>query len=225
MERSSRQQDAREQILGRVRAALAKTAPRRDSTASGPLFAPVLSPMERFLSECAANFMETVLTADSAGTAAALRQVLASLPAGEIFVQDAPELRSLFASSSLPLNEPAGQAGATVRWSSAGAPAESSQASVSLCEALVALTGSVLVSSGCGGRGASVVAPCHIVVAHASQLVPDLEAALARARQIAFDHSYVGLITGSSRTADIEKKLIIGAHGPRRLVVIIEQTG
>ena len=86
------------------------------------------------------------------------------------------------------------------------------------------MTGSVLVSSaGCGGRGASVVAPCHIVVAHAGQLVLDLEAALARAGQIAFDNSYVGLISGSSRTADIEKRLIIGVHGPRRLVVIIEE--
>jgi len=205
---------AREEILRRVREAVKKAAPRLDAIATGPLFSPIPNPLERFQTECAANFMETILTPDRAGTAAALRQVLASLPPGEIFLQDTPELRQL---------APAVQE-RSVRWSSEGGPAESSQATISLCEALVALTGSVLVSSmGCGGRGASVVAPCHVVVAHAAQLVLDLEAALTHARQIAFDNSYVGLITGSSRTADIEKRLIIGAHGPRRLVVLIEQ--
>jgi L-lactate utilization protein LutC len=206
---------SREQILQRVRAAVRNTAPKRTAAAAGALFPPVTNPLERFQAECATNTMECVLTAGPAGTAAALQQVLASLPAGEIFVQDAPQMRDLFAAP-----EVAG--GRAVRWSSQGAPAESSQATISLCEALVALTGSVLVSSGCGGRGISVVAPCHIVVARRDQLVPDLEAALARARQIAFENSYVGLITGSSRTADIEKMLIIGAHGPRRLVVIVE---
>jgi L-lactate dehydrogenase complex protein LldG len=215
MEHASQNPGAREEILSRVRAALKKTAQRREAIAPGPLFAPVANPLERFQAECAANFMETMLTPDSAATAAALQRVLASLPPGEIFLQDAPELRQLASAAAQ---------GRSVRWSSAGAPAESSQATVSLCEALVAMTGSVLVSSaGCGGRGASVVAPCHIVVAHAVQLVLDLEAALARAGQIAFDNSYVGLISGSSRTADIEKRLIIGAHGPRRLVVIIEE--
>jgi L-lactate dehydrogenase complex protein LldG len=170
--------------------------------------------LERFQAECAANYVEVVLTPNRDATAAALQQVIASLPPGEIFIQDAPELRSLASAAG----------DRKVRWSIEGAPAESSQATVSLCEALVAMTGSLLVSSGgCGGRGASVVAPCHIVVARAEQLVPDLEAALARARQIAWDNSYVGLITGSSRTADIEKLLVIGAHGPRRVVVIVQQ--
>lgn len=208
-------QDAREEILGRVRSALKKTAPHRAPAPPSGMFAPVTDPLERFLAESAANYMEVILTAGAPETTAALRQVLASLPAGEVFVQDTAELRTLAAPAADDRK---------VRWSSEGAPAESSQATVSRCEALVALTGSVLVSSGaCGGRGASVVAPCHIVIAEASQLLPDLEPALERARQIAFDNSYVGLITGCSRTSDIEKLLVIGAHGPRRLVVILQQ--
>jgi L-lactate dehydrogenase complex protein LldG len=213
MERDSGGQGAREQILARVRAAVQTPAPRRTSTATGPIFPPVTNALERFQVECAANYMEVVLTPDRDATAAVLQQVIASLPPGELFIQDAPELRSLASAAG----------DRTLRWSTEGPPAESSQATVSLCDALVAMTGSLLVSSGCGGRGASVVAPCHIVVAHAEQLVPDLEAALARARQIAWDNSYVGLITGSSRTADIEKLLVIGAHGPRRVVVIVQQ--
>jgi L-lactate dehydrogenase complex protein LldG len=205
---------SREQILNRVRAAVKQTAPKKASAATGPIFSPIPDSLERFQSECAANYTEVVLTDDPAATLATLQQVLASLPEGEIFAQDAPVLRDLVSSAV---------SDHTVRWSSQGGPAESSQATVTLCEALVAMTGSVLVSSGCGGRGASVVAPCHVVLAQMNQLVPDLEAALARAREIAFDHSYVGLISGCSRTADIEKKLIVGAHGPRRVVVIVQK--
>jgi L-lactate dehydrogenase complex protein LldG len=206
-------QGAREQILGRVRQALKSSAPKQPPVPAGPIFAPVENLLDRFQREAAGNYMEVKLAAGAAGAATALREVLSSLTEGEIFVQDTPQLRQLVADAN----------GRPVRWSSEGGPAESSRATISHCEGLVALTGSVLISSGCGGRGVSVVAPCHIVVAHAGQLFPDLESAVARARQIAFDNSYVGLITGCSRTSDIEKKLIIGAHGPQRLVVILQQ--
>jgi L-lactate dehydrogenase complex protein LldG len=223
---------SREQILKRVRAAVKQTAPKqgcptlvspdfgetgwgsRLSSITGPVFPPVTDPLARFQEECAANHTECTLTEDRNGTVAVLQQVLASLPDGELFAQDSAELHELLshAAGARPL-----------RWSSQGAPAKSSQATISLCEALVAMTGSVLVSSRCGGRGISVVAPCHVVIAHLRQLVPDLESALARAHQIAFDNSFVGLISGCSRTADIEKLLVIGAHGPRRVVVILEK--
>ncbi|HYY70736.1 MAG TPA: LUD domain-containing protein, partial [Terriglobales bacterium] len=157
------------------------------------------------------------VTADTPASAAAIANVLASLPPGEVFVQDASELRALLSAVS---------DGRPLRWSSEGPPNESSQATITLCEALVAQTGSVLVSSANGGRQATVIAPVHIVYAKLEQLVPDLEAALARVYEqgIASKNSYVCLITGSSRTADIEKILIMGAHGPRRLIVVL-QTG
>jgi L-lactate dehydrogenase complex protein LldG len=89
---------------------------------------------------------------------------------------------------------------------------------------LVAQTGSVLISSACGGRGSSVAAPVHIVFASLSQMVPDLETAMSRATATAAKNSYLCLITGSSRTADIEKILVMGAHGPKRLIVILTQS-
>ena len=109
-------------------------------------------------------------------------------------------------------------------WSSAGPPPESAQATISLCEALIAQTGSIFVSSACGGRGASIVAPVHIVYATLDQLVPDLETTLLAAtrNQTLSRSSFAGVISGSSRTADIEKILVQGAHGPRRLVVILQ---
>lgn len=205
---------SRQQILERVQRALAQPAPRPEGDAGGPIFAPVTDPLARFQTECAANYTECILADGVAGTAAALQQTLSSLPDGEVYLQDTPALHTLM--EAAPSTRP-------LRWSSQGAPQECSQATVSLCEALVAMSGSVLVSSrNCGGRGISIVAPCHIVVAGVDQLLADLDAAAERMRQIAPDSSFVGLITGTSRTSDIEKKLVIGAHGPLRLVVILQ---
>jgi L-lactate dehydrogenase complex protein LldG len=94
-----------------------------------------------------------------------------------------------------------------------------------MVEAVVAQTGSIFVSASCGGRGASIVAPCHIAFATVSQLVPDLTALLRQASQqdIMAGNSFACVISGSSRTADIEKILVQGAHGPRRLVVILQK--
>ncbi len=157
------------------------------------------------------------MTSDAAASAQQLAQVLQSLPAGEIFVQDDPTLRSMVEMS---------RTARSLRWSNHGGPAETSQAMVTLAEALIAQTGSIFVTAACGGRGASVVAPCHIVFASVSQLVPDLKTVLANASKQGrlAQTSFACIISGSSRTADIEKILVQGAHGPRRLVVIL-QTG
>jgi L-lactate dehydrogenase complex protein LldG len=209
---------SREAILARIREGLrAPSPPLEEKTFSGPIFEPVENPMERFQQECKANLMECQLTADAAGSAQALAQVLASLPEGEIFVQDDPTLRRMMAATGTARQ---------VRWSSQGGPAESSQATVTLADALIAQTGSVFVSAQCGGRGASVVAPCHIVYASTKQLVPDLVTALrtATAQGRLDKNSFACVISGSSRTADIEKILVQGAHGPMRLVVIVESS-
>jgi L-lactate dehydrogenase complex protein LldG len=70
-----------------------------------------------------------------------------------------------------------------------------------------------------------VAAPVHIVYATTSQLVPDLVTALRNATVEGKleKNSYGCMISGSSRTADIEKILVQGAHGPMRLVMILEK--
>jgi len=205
---------SRQKILERIRAGLRVPAPElEDRQLGAQIFEPVHNPLERFQQECKANLMECHLVPDSDASVQTLVQVLQSLPPGEIYVQDDPSLRRMIS-----LN-----IGREVRWSSEGAPKESSQATLTLADALIAQTGSIFVSASCGGRGASVVAPCHIVVAAASQLVADLETALgnATAEQRLEKNSYACVISGSSRTADIEKILVQGAHGPIRLVVIV----
>ena len=206
----------REQILQRIRAALRTASPHARDDGSGEFFEPITNSLERFQQECAGNLMECTLTSDSASSALQLAKVLASLPEGEVFVQDDPMLRQILATDN-----PA----RPIRWSSGGAPREASQATITLADALIAQTGSILVSASCGGRGASIIAPCHIVYATLDQLVPDLQTALANAsKQGSLDrNSFACVISGSSRTADIEKILIQGAHGPRRLVVILQK--
>ena len=93
---------------------------------------------------------------------------------------------------------------------------------ISECDALVAQTGSVLVTTrSAGGRALSVLPPHHVVLARREQLVADLPAAFAllKARYGDSYPSMISLITGPSRTGDIERILVLGAHGPKRLTI------
>ena len=101
---------------------------------------------------------------------------------------------------------------------------ESCDAAITGCDYLIAQTGSLLVSSpSAGGRALSVLPPHHVVVAQASQMVPDLATALqqARLRYAGQWPSFLSFITGPSRTGDIERILVLGAHGPKRLTIFL----
>lgn len=94
---------------------------------------------------------------------------------------------------------------------------------ITQCDALIAQTGTVLVtSSSAGGRSLSVLPPHHVVVARREQLLADLPAAFDLLQQrYAPDYpSFISLITGPSRTGDIERILVLGAHGPRKLTIL-----
>ncbi len=95
---------------------------------------------------------------------------------------------------------------------------------ITRCESLVARFGSVMVSSRLSpGRKIVGFPEIHVVVGFTSQLVPDLKDAykLIRKKYGVDFPSMVSLITGPSRTADIEKTLVMGAHGPRELYVFL----
>lgn len=98
------------------------------------------------------------------------------------------------------------------------------EAAITRCECLVARTGSVVVSSAHeSGRKLNVFPPIHIVWANASQLVPFVDDALVVIKDRYPNElpSQVTVVTGASRTADIEKTLVMGAHGPKELIVLI----
>jgi L-lactate dehydrogenase complex protein LldG len=70
----------------------------------------------------------------------------------------------------------------------------------------------------------NVFPPVHVVVAGLSQIVPSIANGFERIEKKDGNQlpSQITLISGPSRTADIEKTLVMGAHGPRELIVLID---
>ena len=92
------------------------------------------------------------------------------------------------------------------------------------CEYLVARTGSIVMSAAeQSGRNTSVYAPVHICIAYTGQLVYDIKEALEGIKEKygAQLPSLITFATGPSRTADIEKTLVVGVHGPKEVYVFL----
>lgn len=99
---------------------------------------------------------------------------------------------------------------------------EKCAAALTGCEALIAQTGSVLVTArSAGGRALSILPPHHVVLATRGQLLPDLPSAFALLTEhYGGDYpSLMSFVTGPSRTGDIERILVLGAHGPKKLTI------
>lgn len=102
-----------------------------------------------------------------------------------------------------------------------------SDAAITTCELLVSRTGSILLSSAYeSGRTASVYAPVHICIAFTHQLVYDIKDGLVQLKEKYGSNlpSFISLATGPSRTADIEKTLVVGVHGPKEVFVFLIET-
>jgi L-lactate dehydrogenase complex protein LldG len=96
------------------------------------------------------------------------------------------------------------------------------------CEYLIARLGSIMVSSAHdSGRRLNVYPEIHIVVAYTSQLVYDVKTAIRKMKAKYGQKlpSMISVITGPSRTADIEKTLVMGAHGPKDLYLFLIENG
>ena len=134
------------------------------------------------------------------------------LPAGQQFYAWEPTLQSLLNAAKVPFQ--------------ATEEGFLAQAAVGLtsCEALVARTGSLVVAPAtASGRRLSIYPDQHLVLARPSQVVAEIGDALRMMQQRygAQLPSMLSLTTGPSRTADIEKTLVLGAHGPRRLTLFL----
>lgn len=95
---------------------------------------------------------------------------------------------------------------------------------LTLCECLVARTGSIIITSKqASGRRLPIYANYHVVIAYTSQLVYTLKDALKHIREKYKTQlpSMISAITGPSKTADIEKTLVQGAHGPKEVFVFL----
>ena len=99
-------------------------------------------------------------------------------------------------------------------------------AAITSCETLIARTGSIVMSTGGAnpsGRTVSVYAPVHICIAYSDQLVYDIRDGLVALKEKYQQQlpSLITFATGPSRTADIEKTLVVGVHGPREVYLFL----
>lgn len=99
--------------------------------------------------------------------------------------------------------------------------------SITTCEVLIARTGSIVMSAAQqSGRTVSVYAPVHICIAYLNQLVYDVKDSLELIKGKYRDKlpSLITLATGPSRTADIEKTLVVGVHGPKEVYLFLVES-
>jgi L-lactate dehydrogenase complex protein LldG len=95
---------------------------------------------------------------------------------------------------------------------------------ITSCEWAIAETGTLMMWSRPGReRIASLLPPLHVAVVARQQILPDLYDAIGRLAEQGIDAlpSNVVLITGPSKTGDMELELTTGVHGPGRWCVVI----
>jgi L-lactate dehydrogenase complex protein LldG len=174
---------------------------------------------ERFTASLTAGAGEVHRAAGLAEAFDILGQVLADLPARQVAVNAEPPLDGIDLAARWP----------DVEWLVVGSSDTNLRAfcaaadvGVTGVDAVLAETGTIVVSSGPGrSRLVSLLPPVHIALAPTSRLTTDLFTWTA-ARGGAMPSSLT-LISGPSKTADIEQTMAIGVHGPKRLIVILYQ--
>ena len=110
-----------------------------------------------------------------------------------------------------------------MRFTSEESEMEKMDAGITFCEYLIARSGSIVFSSHqVSGRRMAAFPPAHIVIGYSSQIVMHVKEALNGMKQrYSRLPSLITTITGPSRTADIEKTLILSAHGPKEVYVFL----
>jgi L-lactate dehydrogenase complex protein LldG len=210
-------EQAREEILGRIRAALPGEAAdpaqsyariAREYRSSEGLSAEAC--IEFFLERLVDYDTEILHAADEAGIAAAVAQAMQH--AGEHSLLVAKELPAAWIPAALEIRPDDGLSTAQI---------EGVDAVLTTCEIAVASTGTIfLVHDGAQGRRVLTLLPDHhLCVVRRSQVVGTVpEAVRALGSRLG---RAVTTISGPSATSDIEMTRIRGVHGPRRLTVIL----
>jgi L-lactate dehydrogenase complex protein LldG len=201
----------RERVLAGIRESLGRDAPSGPITplpGSAPRPAAALDRVAQFVAKMREK-SATVEALDSlAEVGAAVQRFVAAQKAD-------PRLRV-----SAALSDVAWPEGLTV---SQGAAVREDQTSVTPCFAALSESGAVVTLSGADTPSSlNFIPDNHIVVVHAAQVVDHLEDVWARLRAsgLAMPRT-VNIISGPSRTADIEQTIQLGAHGPRRLHILL----
>jgi L-lactate dehydrogenase complex protein LldG len=208
----------RDTVLGAVRTALLDLGPSRPvytvPSAGAEPRTDGATLVARFIRQARAVGTLVHETRSQSEATSVLATILAEVDAERIVAWPTPLSRTvaLAAARDVQLAEP-GIAVATVADADVG---------ITEADALVAASGTLVLCARTGARVVSLLPRTHVAIAPTTRLVADLATALrqTRAGDDAPD-TCVTLITGPSRTADIEKKLVVGVHGPCALHVIL----
>ncbi|HEY7788274.1 MAG TPA: lactate utilization protein C [Casimicrobiaceae bacterium] len=213
-------QVSREAVLARVRAALGREGPDDDARAAAHAYlaAKRQGPRPALPADLVLRFLERASdmssTVDRVGTLddvpSAVARYLAGVNSADWPGVCWPEI-------------------ATLGWREAGIAVESRPTvghdalGITGCFCAIAETGTLVFLSGTKTPTATFLLPeTHVAIVRAAQVVPGMEDAFARIRAECPElPRAVNLVSGPSRTGDIEQTIVLGAHGPRRLHIVL----
>ena len=199
---------SKEVILKKIRKALTESTPLPFPQSEGTqsLYHPAQKELEiQFAEEFSKLQGKFAFCLNHAELCMQLNTLVAAKNWTNLFCNE-PELKKIFAANAL-----TGLSDTTL---------EACDASLTTCESLVARTGSIVLSTaGQSGRTVSVYAPVHLCIAYTHQLVYDIKDALQLLKEKYAGNipSLITFASGPSRTADIEKTLVTGVHGPKEV--------
>jgi L-lactate dehydrogenase complex protein LldG len=213
-------QVSREAVLARVRAALRRDGPDDEARAAahaylaarrqGPRPALPVDLVRRFLDR-AADMSSTTERIDAIeAVPAAVARYAASVGVAEAGAVCWPELASL-------------------DWRAAGVAVDvrptvgDDALGITGCFCAIAETGTLVFASSAHSPSATFLLPeTHVAVVRAAQVVAGMEDAFARLREERTEMPRaLNLVSGPSRTGDIEQTIVLGAHGPRRVHIVV----
>jgi L-lactate dehydrogenase complex protein LldG len=90
------------------------------------------------------------------------------------------------------------------------------------CFCAIAETGTLVFVTGAQTPSATFLLPdTHVAIVRADQVVAGMEEAFSRVRANGAMPRAINLVSGPSRTGDIEQTIVLGAHGPRRVHIVL----
>jgi L-lactate dehydrogenase complex protein LldG len=206
---------SRTKILNRIRTSLEKDAPHPHHPASTNVFPPIqhdhlVDRFEQEFKEVKGTFIRAKTWAEAQTW---IKEFCVSNNFKKIVTTHADDcIRASSSVSALPISaESKEELGGT-------------DMAITGCDYAIARTGSIALTTETGaGRILSILPPSHLVIVRRQQFVSDVSDAveLLKERHQSRWPSMVTFITGPSRTADIEKILVLGAHGPKSLSVLL----
>ena len=203
---------AKENILKRIRQALSHSTPLPfpQSEGNNSVFQPAVQEPEIEFAERFSQLKgKFVFAVNNSELVSQLKNLISSMGWEKIYCRE-KELQALLTKNHF------------TNFSSEGLA--ECEAAITSCEFLIARTGSIVMSAAQqSGRTVSVYAPIHICIAYTKQLVYDVKDGLQLIKEKYGQRlpSLITFATGPSRTADIEKTLIIGVHGPKEVYVFL----